>query len=111
MSSPVVPFSTVLSGFDSQIASFSSMATNGLNTPALLTASPTSTTSSITNALSNPLGTMTGAAVSSAANALFSTRVVAILLGLISIAGAIFLFKSPEIIEATKSAAKTSVAL
>lgn len=73
---------------------------------------PASSTS--TGGVSGAVGSAVGNAVSSAAGTffsfLFTSRFAAVALGLICIAGAIYLFKSPDVIQSVKSGAKTAVA-
>jgi hypothetical protein len=70
---------------------------------------PIDATSS-TGGVSGAVGSAVGNVVSTAFSFLFTSRFAAVALGLIAIAGAIYLFKSPDVIQSVKSGAKAAVA-
>lgn len=109
-----------MSLFDTDLASLQTLANDGLTLPTMNgdasvapSAAPVSNSSTsstpnsggILGAVMNPVQTVQNAVSNSVSSWLFSSRFAAVMLGLICIAGAIFLFKGPSIIQTTTRAA------
>ena len=97
-----------MSLFSTDLQSLETLAGNGLELPAMsvapVSATPSSTPSTPTTSNAPSTSTPSSGGFSSLLNL---GRFVAIALGLIAIAGSIFLFKSPEVLQAGVKAAKT----
>lgn len=104
--------SNPLASFESQLSAYENLASNGFSTPSLTkpvssTSSSTASTLGSLSGLANPGGAIANA-LSGVSGSLFSSRIVAIILGLICVAGAIFLFKGPAVITLAKRAVTTT---
>lgn len=104
----ITPFHDIQNTFAAQVSSFDNLATNGFATPSMVSVIPATSLGTPSGGiggiapgggLSLPgiVGSAGSAALGAAGSAIFSSRVVAILLGLIFIAGAIFLFGADEL--------------
>ncbi len=102
-----------MADFQSELDTFSHFAMNGFTTPALMgphgvsetdlgkDAKTGPTVSDVKKVITDPVGAMTGGILGS----IFSSRVVAVLLGLILIAGSIYLFKPDAVNSVIEKAA------
>jgi len=111
--SPGLPSLPSLSSFTNQLENFQTgLQQSGMPLGSLLSSAPASSNAPATvQSAGLNLGSMVGGAAGAVASTLFGisiTRLVTGILGLLAIAGAIYLFKGPEVLEGVKKAAGTS---
>lgn len=103
-----------MSLFDTDLESLQSLANDGLTLPSMSAgsdaatastpATPVTPSSTSPNPILHPIDVAQTAASNAVSSWIFSSRFAAVVLGLICIAGAIFLFKGPSVISAAKGA-------